>query len=128
MARLLSFRRALSPSTWLRLGAVTLLVSLATLSASAWQTPGPAVEEAPAATDPIEEDLFDADPFDAADAGEPMVDEGDAAGAEIGPSKPSKCKETVSMHRLKSIIALWSMCGLGRLTRTMGELNCGSRE
>ena len=87
MARLLSFRRALSPSTWLRLGAVTLLVSLATLSASAWQTPGPAVEEAPAATDPIEQyqkqaDLFDADPFDAADAGEPMVDEGDAAGAD----------------------------------------------
>ena len=92
MARLLSFRRALAPSapiggarigfTQIGWALIALLFGAVAVPLSARQTPEPAVEEAPAATDPIEEDLFDADPFDAADAGEPMVDEGDAAGAD----------------------------------------------
>lgn len=94
MARLLSFRRALSPSAQIGFpriswALIALLLGAGALPLSARQTPGPAVDEAPAATDPIEikedqEDQEDQeDPFDAADPGEPMVDEGDAAGADV---------------------------------------------
>jgi ubiquinone/menaquinone biosynthesis C-methylase UbiE len=82
MASLLSFRRALSPSAQIGFAQIgwaliALLLGAAALPLSARQPPEPAVDEAPAATDPIEED-----PFDAADPGEPMVDEGDATGAD----------------------------------------------
>jgi ubiquinone/menaquinone biosynthesis C-methylase UbiE len=91
MARLLSFRRALPPSahigvTQIGWALIALLLAAGALPLSARQTPDPAVEEAPAATDPIEqyqENQEDQeDPFDAADPGEPMVDEGDAAGVD----------------------------------------------
>ena len=86
MARQLSFRRALSPSAqtgfpqigWVL---IALLLGAGALPLSARQTPEPAVDEAPAATDPIMEDQED--PFDAADPGEPMVDEGDAASVDV---------------------------------------------
>jgi 2-polyprenyl-3-methyl-5-hydroxy-6-metoxy-1,4-benzoquinol methylase len=60
-----------------------LLLGAGALPLSARQTPEPAVDEAPAATDPIKQYQEDQeDPFDAADPGEPMVDEGDAAGVD----------------------------------------------
>ena len=90
MARLLSFRRALSPSAPIGFNQIgwaliALLLGAGALPLSARQTPEPAVDEAPAATDPIEikgDQEDQEDPFDAADPGEPMVDEGDAAGAD----------------------------------------------
>jgi SAM-dependent methyltransferase len=96
MARQLSLRRDFSPSALIgraRIGftqigwaLIALLLGAGALPLSARQTPEPAVDEAPAATDPIEqyqEDQEDQeDPFDAADPGEPMVDEGDAAGVD----------------------------------------------
>ena len=93
MARLLFFRRALSPSAqigstqigWAQIGwaLIALLLGAGALPLSAHQAPGQAVDEAPAATDPIERDQEDQeDPFDAADPGEPMVDDGDAAGVD----------------------------------------------
>jgi hypothetical protein len=79
MARLLSFRRALSPSapigfTQIGWALIALLLGAGAVPLSARQTPEPAVDEAPAAADPIEQ--YQEDPFDAADPGEPMVDEG----------------------------------------------------
>lgn len=96
MARQLSLRRDFSPSALIgraRIGftqigwaLIALLLGAGALPLSARQPPEPAVDEAPAATDPIEqyqEDQEDQeDPFDAADPGEPMVDEGDAAGVD----------------------------------------------
>jgi ubiquinone/menaquinone biosynthesis C-methylase UbiE len=96
MARQLSLRRDFSPSALIgraRIGftqigwaLIALLLGAGALPLSARQTPEPAVDEAPAATDPIEqyqEDQEDQeDPFDAADPGEPMVDEGDATGVD----------------------------------------------
>ncbi len=88
MVRLLSFRRPLSLSahigvTQIGWALIALLLGAGALPLSARQTPEPAVDEAPAATDPIEQDQEDQeDPFDAADPGEPMVDEGDAAGVD----------------------------------------------
>jgi len=88
MASLHSFRRALSPSaqigfTQIGWALIALLLGAGALPLSARQTPEPAVDEAPAATDPIEQYQEDQeDPFDAADPGEPMVDEGDAAGVD----------------------------------------------
>jgi len=85
MASLLSFRRALSPSApigFTQIGwvLIALLLGAGALPLSARQTPEPAEDEAPAAADPIEE--YQGDPFDAADPGEPMIDEGDAAGVD----------------------------------------------
>jgi hypothetical protein len=92
MARLLFFRRALSPSAqigstqigWAQIGwaLIALLLGAGALPLSAHQAPGQAVDEAPAATDPIEIKEDQEDPFDAADPGEPMVDDGDAAGVD----------------------------------------------
>jgi ubiquinone/menaquinone biosynthesis C-methylase UbiE len=88
MARQLSFHRALSLSahigvTQIGWALIALLLGAGALPLSARQPPEPAVDEAPAATDPIEQYQEDQeDPFDAADPGEPMVDEGDAAGVD----------------------------------------------
>ena len=92
MASLLSFRRALPLSAAIggaRIGftqfgwaLIALLLGAGALPLSARQAPGQAVDEAPAATDPIKIKEDQEDPFDAADPGEPMVDEGDAAGVD----------------------------------------------
>ena len=87
MARLLSFRRALPLSarigvTQIGWALIALLLGAGALPLSARQAPGQAVDEAPAATDPIKIKEDQEDPFDAADPGEPMVDEGDAAGVD----------------------------------------------